>query len=70
MRGSMSLIEHASTWQIVIVKIAGAHIPNATQWLFYYQANWDAGAARDRLQTFTSETFAHTNPGVRRWRSW
>jgi len=58
MRGLLSPIEHSSTWQIA--EIVGDCIPDATQRLLY-RADWDADAARDRLQEFIVETFGDAN---------
>lgn len=58
MRGLMSPSNGASTWQIA--EVVGDRIPDAMQRLLY-RADWDADAARDRLQEFIIETFADAN---------
>src|SRR5659263_142113 len=58
MRGLISPIERSSTWQIA--EVVGDRIPDATQRLLYH-ADWDADAARDRLQDFIIERFADGN---------
>ena len=55
LRGLMAPIERSSTWQIA--ESVGDRIPDATQRLLYH-ADWDADAARDRLQEFIIERFA------------
>jgi SRSO17 transposase len=53
-RGLIASVERSSTWQIA--EATGDRIPDATQRLLY-RVDWDADAARDRLQQFVIETY-------------
>lgn len=54
MRGLLAPIERTSTWQIA--EVVGDNVPDPTQRLLY-RVNWDADAARDRLQVFAIDLF-------------
>jgi SRSO17 transposase len=54
LRGLLSNVERKNGWQLA--EVVGDAMPDRTQRLLY-QVNWDAEAARDRLQQFVIETF-------------
>lgn len=54
LRGLLALVERKNGWQVA--EMVGDATPDRMQRLLYL-ANWDADAARDRLQRFVIETF-------------